>query len=231
MTWESFQPKDPTSNLTSSLIPDQESNWTSELSDVLLLFRFSLAHLGFLGFFLRTVDCNHLGSQDFCHWIIFCWCNLNSPFTGGHIMVMREWRLRFSCPYPPTSVHCSTRRPGYWKYFWYWVLLGTGSILMLQNQLFTVQWRNADILLHIKYFQKKLQNHQCNIDIRLWSRSSSKAELEQHRRDFLSTLSQSLEVSHHFTILPPWYNTSHIKPKGFLMVVGHSRLKTIFFSI
>ena len=40
----------------------------------------------------------------FCHCIILDWCNLNSPFTG-HIMVMREWRLRVSCFYPPTIAH------------------------------------------------------------------------------------------------------------------------------
>ena len=40
----------------------------------------------------------------FCHCIILDWCNLNSPFTG-HIMVMREWRLRVSCSYPPTIAH------------------------------------------------------------------------------------------------------------------------------
>ena len=40
----------------------------------------------------------------FCHCIILDWCNLNSPFKG-HIMVMREWRLRVSCFYPPTIAH------------------------------------------------------------------------------------------------------------------------------
>ena len=42
----------------------------------------------------------HLMSS-WCHCIILDWCNLNSPFTG-HIMVMREWRLRVSCFYLPT---------------------------------------------------------------------------------------------------------------------------------